>query len=97
MEQQKQQNNSSFGGNRRGRRGGDGRGRFGGSRDARPEYDQKVLDIARVTRVTKGGKRFSFRTTIAIGDGKSKVGVGIGKGRDVAQSIQKALTYAFLQ
>src|SRR3989344_4731058 len=94
MEQQKQQNNSSFGGNRRGRRGGDGRGRFGGSRDARPEYDQKVLDIFRVTRVTKGGKRFSFRTTISIGDGKSKVGVGIGKGRDVAQSIQKAFNRA---
>lgn len=58
------------------------------------EYEQKVLDIARVTRVTKGGKRFSFRTTIAIGDGKGKVGLGMAKGKDVAQSIQKAFNKA---
>ena len=54
------------------------------------EFDQKVLDIARVTRVTKGGKRFSFRATVAIGDGKGTVGLGVAQGRDVAQSIQKA-------
>ncbi len=83
------------GGQRRGGRGGDGRGRkFGGSKEAKSEYDQKVLDIARVTRVTKGGKRFSFRATVAIGDGKSRVGIGIGKGKDVAQSIQKAFNKA---
>ncbi len=80
------------GGQRRGGRGG-GR-RFGGAPREKSEYDQKVLDIARVTRVTKGGKRFSFRTTVAIGDGKSKVGVGIGKGIDVAQSMQKAFNRA---
>lgn len=54
------------------------------------EYDSRVLDIARVTRVTKGGKRFSFRATVAIGDGKGKVGVGVAQGHDVAQSVQKA-------
>ena len=64
-------------------------------RGARPvkeksEFDSKVLDIARVTRVTKGGKRFSFRATVAIGDGKGRVGVGVAQGRDVAQSMQKA-------
>ena len=75
-----------------GRRGG--RGRSFGSDSAKSEYEQKVLDIARVTRVTKGGKRFSFRATIVIGDGKSKVGVGIGKGKDVVQSIQKAFNKA---
>lgn len=58
------------------------------------EYEQKVLDIARVARVTKGGKRFSFRATIAIGDFKGKVGVGIAKGRDVAQAVQKAYNQA---
>ena len=52
------------------------------------------MDIARVTRVTKGGKRFSFRTTIVIGDGKGKVGLGMAKGKDVAQSIQKAFNRA---
>ncbi len=56
----------------------------------KPEFDSKPIDIARVTRVTKGGKRFSFRTTVVIGDGKGRVGVGMAKGRDVAQSIQKA-------
>lgn len=58
------------------------------------EYDQKVLDIARVARVTKGGKRFSFRATIVIGDGRGHVGVGIAKGKDVAQSVQKAYNQA---
>lgn len=76
-------------------RGGRGSGRrFSGHSEVKSEFDQKVLDIARVTRVTKGGKRFSFRTTIVIGDGKSRVGVGIGKGQDVAQSMQKATNQA---
>lgn len=65
---------------------------FGGEKKS--EYEQKVLDIARVTRVTKGGKRFSFRTTVAIGDGKGKIGLGMAKGKDVAQSIQKAFNKA---
>ncbi len=58
------------------------------------EYDQKVLDIARVTRVTKGGKRFTFRAAIIIGNRNGKVGFGIGKGRDVAQSVEKAFRQA---
>ncbi len=72
------------------------------SRDGRPnrppreksEYESKVLDIARVTRVTSGGKRFSFRTTMVIGDGKGKVGVGVAQGADVQQSMQKATNQA---
>lgn len=62
--------------------------------DRKSEYEQKVLDIARVTRVTKGGKRFSFRTTVAIGDGKGTIGLGTAKGKDVANSIQKAFNKA---
>ncbi|OGN09199.1 MAG: 30S ribosomal protein S5 [Candidatus Yanofskybacteria bacterium RIFCSPHIGHO2_02_FULL_41_11] len=76
---------------------GRGRGGFRGGfkREAqKAEYDQKVLDIARVARVTKGGKRFSFRATIAIGDNRGKVGVGMAKGKDVVQSIQKAYNQA---
>lgn len=66
-----------------------------GPRQNRPprektEFDTAVLDIARVTRVTKGGKRFSFRATVALGDGKGRVGVGVAQGADVAQSMQKA-------
>lgn len=80
---------------RRGGGGGRGRGRSKfGDADRKSEYEQTVLDIARVARVTKGGKRFSFRATIVIGDGKGKVGVGIAKGKDVAQSIQKAFNRA---
>ncbi len=86
------------GGQRGGGRGGfGGRGRRPGGRGGfanKSEYDQKVLDIARVSRVTKGGKRFSFRATIVIGDGKGKVGVGMAKGKDVAQSVQKAFNQA---
>ena len=85
-------NRNRPGGGRGGRGGGRGRG-FGAPRE-KSEFDQKVLDIARVTRVTKGGKRFSFRATVVIGDGKSRVGVGIGKGHDVAQSMQKAFNRA---
>jgi small subunit ribosomal protein S5 len=61
---------------------------------SKPEFEQKVLDIARVTRVTKGGKRFSFRTTVVAGDQKSKVGMGTAKGTSVPQSIQKAYNKA---
>lgn len=66
---------------------------FGGRRE-KPEYDQKLLDLARVTRVVKGGRRFRFRATLVIGDRKGKVGVGIGKGSDVSDSIQKAFNDA---
>lgn len=58
------------------------------------EYNQKVLEIKRVARVTKGGKRLSFRATILIGDNKSKVGLGVGKGADVSSAIEKAITLA---
>lgn len=54
------------------------------------EFREKVLDIRRVTRVVAGGKRFRFRATVAIGDGQGKVGVGLAKGLDVAQAVEKA-------
>jgi small subunit ribosomal protein S5 len=56
----------------------------------KPEYDQKLLDLARVTRVVKGGRRFRFRATLVIGNKKNKVGVGVGKGADVSGAIKKA-------
>lgn len=58
------------------------------------EFDQKVLDVARVARVVAGGRRFSFRATVAIGDKKGRIGVGIGKGLDVAQAVEKAVSSA---
>lgn len=58
------------------------------------EYKEKVLDLRRVTRVVAGGKRFRFRATVIIGDEKGKVGVGVAKGLDAAQSVEKAKTAA---
>lgn len=54
------------------------------------EFEQKMVDLARVTRVTKGGKRMSFRATIVLGDKKGNVGFGIGKAGDVSVAITKA-------
>lgn len=59
-----------------------------------PEYDQKILDIARVTRVTAGGRRFNFRITMIIGNRNGKVGVATGRGKDVAIAIDKAINNA---
>ena len=57
-------------------------------------YDQKVLNIDRVSRVVKGGRRFRFRALVALGDGKGLVGVGSAKGADVTAAINKAVNVA---
>lgn len=54
------------------------------------EFDEKMIDLRRVTRVVAGGKRFRFRATVVIGNRKGMVGVGTAKGLDVPQSIEKA-------
>ncbi|MAZ40587.1 30S ribosomal protein S5 [bacterium] len=54
------------------------------------EFDQKIIDIRRVTRVVAGGRRFSFSVACVIGDKKGRVGVGIGKAGDTSLAIQKA-------
>ena len=59
-------------------------------RKEKPEYGQKLLDLARVTRVVKGGRRFRFRASLVIGNKKGRVGVGVGKGADVSDAIKKA-------
>lgn len=58
------------------------------------EFDQKILDLARVTRVTKGGKHMRFRACVILGDKKGGVGYGIGKGTDVSIAVNKAATRA---
>lgn len=63
-------------------------------RREKPEYDQKLLNLARVTRVVKGGRRFRFRATLVIGNRKGKVGVGVAKGSDVSDAIQKSFNDA---
>jgi small subunit ribosomal protein S5 len=55
------------------------------------EFDNKLLEIRRVTRVVSGGRRFSFSATVVVGDKKGKVGVGIGKAADTPIAIEKAV------
>ncbi len=63
-------------------------------RDNQDEFEQRIIDIARVTRVMAGGKRLSFRACVTLGNKKGKVGVGLGKGADVTVAITKAVNQA---
>lgn len=58
------------------------------------EFDSVILDLARVTRVTKGGKRMRFRAAVVLGDRKGRLGFGIAKGADVALAVSKATRLA---
>ncbi len=60
----------------------------------KPEFDQKILNIRRVTRVVAGGRRFSFSVALVAGDKKGSVGLGLGKAGDTALAINKALRNA---
>ncbi len=60
----------------------------------KPEFDQKIISIRRVTRVMGGGRRFSFSVAMVIGDKRGKVGVGIGKAGDTQLAIEKAIRNA---
>lgn len=64
------------------------------TRREKSEYDQKLLELARVTRVVKGGRRFRFRATIVAGNRNGKIGVGVGKGVDVSEAVRKAFNSA---
>src|SRR3972149_3451148 len=70
------------------------RGRGEKKEEKAKEFDQRVIEIARVTRVMAGGKRMSFRACVAIGDRKGRVGMGLAKGADVAGAIGKAVNQA---
>ena len=65
-----------------------------GPAENKDEFDSKLLDLARVTRVSKGGRHFRFRAVMVVGDKAGKVGVGVAKGTDVAQAIEKATRIA---
>lgn len=70
------------------RRGG------GEPRGEKSEFDQRLLDIRRTARVVAGGRRFSFRVTAVVGNRNGKVGLGVGKGADVSQAMEKAVVQA---
>lgn len=53
-------------------------------------YQETVINIDRVSRVVKGGRRFRFKALVVVGDGKNKVGVGVNKGQDVQSAVAKA-------
>ncbi|MDO8435765.1 MAG: 30S ribosomal protein S5 [bacterium] len=56
----------------------------------RDEFESKLLDLARVVRVAAGGRRFRFRAVVVAGNKNGKIGVGVAKGIDVAQAVEKA-------
>ncbi|MEO5635358.1 MAG: 30S ribosomal protein S5 [Candidatus Paceibacterota bacterium] len=75
-------------------------GRKGGNRRSssfgrpKPEFDQKIINIRRVTRVVAGGRRFSFSVALVAGDKKGSIGLGLGKAGDTALAINKAVRNA---
>ena len=58
---------------------------------AESELKEKLVNLNRVAKVTKGGRTFSFAAIVVVGDGKGRIGHGLGKARDVSESIQKAV------
>lgn len=69
-------------------------GSFGKKESTPSEYEEKVVQVDRVSRTVKGGKRMRFRALVVIGNRKGKVGIGIGKAQEVLIAVQKAVSHA---
>ncbi len=74
----------------------DSRPQGGHRRPARPksEFNERVIQVDRVVRTVKGGRRMRFRATVVIGDGAGRIGFGVGKGKEVQLAVQKAVSAA---
>mgnify|MGYP002653326200 CR=1 FL=1 len=83
------------GGRGQGRGRGEGRGRGGrGDREEKSQFIEHVVTINRVSKVVKGGRRFSFTALVVVGDGDGTVGVGYGKAKEVPAAIAKGVEEA---
>ncbi|MBU0722092.1 30S ribosomal protein S5 [Patescibacteria group bacterium] len=87
-------NSGGFSDRKRNFKGKRGAGRGRGDGGLPEEFEQKMIDIARVTRVMAGGKRMRFRACVAIGNKKGRVAIGLAKGADVTGAVTKAVNKA---
>lgn len=94
MEKSFDKNNKHSGPKGQGGQQGGGRDRKPRPPKEKPEFDQLIVELSRVTRVTKGGKQMSFRACVLIGDRKGRVGFGVQKGKDVQFAVEKAVNNA---